>query len=802
MLSTVYGLPLSVIGAQPNLSCKRVLWVAILLVLHSTGYAQWVISAIHPDPTPPLGAPDAEYVALLARGPSDSCLALHNHELRWNGHTRVLPNGCWPSGSVLVVHRASDSAAFNFGDAIPLGLSSWPALVNGGGTVSLWDDIGQPMDAMPYDAADLVDGGQPLLRRVPDACGGRSNQHSWSPGMDPFHHPWPEATQSALVWPSTDRIAQEASDPKRLVPRGAGRMDWYVGGGIDPASILQAKAWVDGMQVDLTWRSDSVAQLSWSHRTRPFWSGGHGEMVVQIGPLKACGPGGRHRSLLSGWEPVEDIGRVEVVGILPDPVSGDPERPEEALTILNQETEALELGPWSFGGGYLKRSTVLPALGEIRLEASAFEDWPGLANAGGELDITSGSGRPLVELAWDPCDYSLPEHVGSGLGLERAAVAGAAWGTSGWADDRPGEPWSIKGYGCPTDFWGTIGLDLYLDRHIAQLPNMHWHVDGQDSIAGVRIPGHSDAMRLVWDGMGQITDAINGIEVQARIQGHDPRKIRVSCPDPDAHAEPPCLRITEVMWNAHEQGSEFVEVMNCSGYPLDLAGLQATTVQDPFPSDWRYWVAGGTSLVLPAGGVAAFGPCDTWMTNGLPASGPSRWSVESWSALNDEAGQLAIRLPGTSATPLDAVAWGDWIQRPWWQSDDGWSWMRTSVDGSGWAPSHDRGSPGREGANPTEGSCRDAVEYANSKEGSAGVLSWHFPDAGGKMTIRIVHWPSGSLLDEIWLERPLTEGTWVWNGLGAMSLGRGAGHLILEVCWWSGSCRGRRLFRSDMPWKE
>ena len=123
------------------------------------------------------------------------------------------------------------------------------------------------------------------------------------------------------------------------------------------------------------------------------------------------------------------------------------------------------------------------------------------------------------------------------------------------------------------------------------------------------------------------------------------------------------------------------------------------------------------------------------------------------------------------------------------------------MDGSGWAPSHDRGSPGREGVNPTEGSCRDAVEYVNSKEGSAGVLSWHFPDAGGKMTIRIVDWPSGSLLDEVWIERPLTEGTWVWNGLGAMSLGRGAGHLIMDVRWWSGSCRGRRLFRFDMPWK-
>lgn len=80
-------------------------------------------------------------------------------------------------------------------------------------------------------------------------------------------------------------------------------------------------------------------------------------------------------------------------------------------------------------------------------------------------------------------------------------------------------------------------------------------------------------------------------------------------------------------------------------------------------------------------------------------------------------------------------------------------------------------------------------------------MTWRFPDAGGKMAIRIVHWPSGTLLDEVLFERPLTEGRWTWDGGASMSLGHGVGHLFLEVRWWSGTCRGRRLFRTDMPWK-
>ena len=74
-----------------------------LLQAQTVSAGRWVISALHPDPTPALGAPDCEYIALHAL--SDSLegagpCRTDGLVLSWNGHERELPDGEWPPVSV------------------------------------------------------------------------------------------------------------------------------------------------------------------------------------------------------------------------------------------------------------------------------------------------------------------------------------------------------------------------------------------------------------------------------------------------------------------------------------------------------------------------------------------------------------------------------------------------------------------------------------------------------------------------------------------------------------------------------
>ena len=109
---------MSRIGAGLHLAVA--LWMCIAMggftPLHGQRDATvgWIISAVHPDPTPAMGAPEAEYVALNLQGDEgDSCRSAQGLQLKWNGHNRTLASDpCWPVGTTLVVHRSADSLAF------------------------------------------------------------------------------------------------------------------------------------------------------------------------------------------------------------------------------------------------------------------------------------------------------------------------------------------------------------------------------------------------------------------------------------------------------------------------------------------------------------------------------------------------------------------------------------------------------------------------------------------------------------------------------------------------------------------
>ena len=757
------------------------LWLA---AAPTAAWSQWVISAMHPDPTPPVGAPTAEFVALWAEQGGDSCRTLDGYSLSWNGQERVLPNGCWTAGSLVVAHRAADSAAFDFGMVSSLPLASWPALVNGGSTVVLSDAGGQVVDAMTYSSEDLGPGGRPLMRSNLRACGSSSNLHLWTFGSSPFLDTTHTVTEVGF---GTEEALALARSPERLVPRGPGWLHWYIGTSMDPAILSGCSATVGGRTAQAEWPTDSVVELRWSGRPEQ-WPGPDGPLVhVAVGPLRACRSGSRPMMFTSAFMPVATRGDVEIIGVHPDPVPDDPHLPFESLALHNGGHHPLDLSALSFGGGRLRHRKVLPPGQAVTLESPLFDGWPGMPNDGGSVAITSPSGALIAQAHWSPCDHELEALVGSGLGLVREPAAGSTWHTSGHPEVEAAPP-QVVGLGCPSDGAGhPIGLDVHLDRYVEHWPENDWSVVGVTTRQATGSSAGPQTLRLTWAGME--VDLAGGTALRLRAHPElEPHDMFVRCPPLGMSPEPACLRIVELMWDAAGEGGEFVELMNCGTAPLDLAGLQGTTASFPYPSDWMTWVEEEMSLVLQPGEVMAFGECARWYGRGLPERGPARWNVGPWRALNDQSGSLSIRLPSVSAVALDAVEWNDGLEGPWWWQEDGWAWVRSGSGPAEWTPAPDRGSPGRN-AWPWVSSCDGAVTFTT--DGEVPGLAWRLPAAGGTITVDLVGWPSGTLAGHWTLEDVPTEGQWTWSGRGSDGRAVAPGPLMWNVRWRSGPCQGR-----------
>ncbi len=136
-----------------------------------------IFTEVMADPNPPLGLPDAEYVELY--NASEKVLQLQDMGFSSGSTPRLLPNYLISPGEYVVLCPADVQTDFAaFGPAI--GLTSYPALTNGGDDLLLTDADGIILATLTYDLswyqdADKEDGGWSLelIRTdLPSQCAG------------------------------------------------------------------------------------------------------------------------------------------------------------------------------------------------------------------------------------------------------------------------------------------------------------------------------------------------------------------------------------------------------------------------------------------------------------------------------------------------------------------------------------------------------------------------------------------------------------------------------------------------------
>jgi hypothetical protein len=130
-----------------------------------------LINEIMADPSPALVLPDAEYVELHNR--SDKLVDLGGWQIAVGANSRILPSFLLPPSAYVLLCDEADATAFEaFGDVLPV--SGFPALTNGGATISLIDTSDAVISRVAYHPdwyGDIFkeDGGWSLELIIPAA---------------------------------------------------------------------------------------------------------------------------------------------------------------------------------------------------------------------------------------------------------------------------------------------------------------------------------------------------------------------------------------------------------------------------------------------------------------------------------------------------------------------------------------------------------------------------------------------------------------------------------------------------------
>lgn len=142
-------------------------------LLHTAVPGEIVLNEIMPDPSPQIGLPNAEFVEL--RNNSIYPINLNQWTIKVGTISKTLPFYSINPGEFVLVTDVNDTVLFS-SSIKKIGISSFPALTNGGSNIELYDSGGIQMDIINYNLSwyqDPIkdDGGYSIERINPfDLC--------------------------------------------------------------------------------------------------------------------------------------------------------------------------------------------------------------------------------------------------------------------------------------------------------------------------------------------------------------------------------------------------------------------------------------------------------------------------------------------------------------------------------------------------------------------------------------------------------------------------------------------------------
>ena len=138
-----------------------------------------IMNELMPDPDPPVGLPNAEFVELF-NTTTDRTFDLTGWKITDGSSTGTLPAVQLPPGGFVILASTANAPLFSaFGTAV--GVPSFPSLNNDGDPMQLWDASGTTIDAVTYSStwyndATKANGGWSLERKDPlTPCSSASN---------------------------------------------------------------------------------------------------------------------------------------------------------------------------------------------------------------------------------------------------------------------------------------------------------------------------------------------------------------------------------------------------------------------------------------------------------------------------------------------------------------------------------------------------------------------------------------------------------------------------------------------------
>ncbi len=551
------------------------------------------INEMHFDPTPIIGLPDAEYVELW--NVSNKVFAMDSLVLVNSTTALEMPSGIFPPNSYLILCSANDTNLFS---GLPVaGLASFPALSNGGDSLTLLSEGGIWLDGVAYEPnwisdADKREGGWSLEARNPAVnCLGASNfDASESPlgGTPGAANSLYDANFTGN--PIAVSNVEVRNDSTLFIPFLTPQRN------LDTSNVSASIS--PGITVK-SLRVESEGISIQTENTLPF----DVLLEITVGGIEDCVGNGlavTEFTLLRARTPQPGDLRITEIMSDPSPVVGLPE--VEYVELYNTRDYTLELNGISFLGKRLDAAYRLPAKSYLvitseegaALYENVVENVLGvaglgnffLANSGTTIRVENAAGQEIIAQSYLPAWHDLSFASEGGYSLElRDLDLACTQNAFAWASSRsdlggtPGSANETTSYQVPEQ------LALVATRLKAPTLALEFNQPISVDTAAVNFSGFNTSPILTSTSDTQLRFQLQenlvagtSYAVSVNLQrcgmlGDTTFTVRLTQPEDPAGR----LVFNELLYDPAEPTGEYIELYNRSGQSVSINGLQLAT---------------------------------------------------------------------------------------------------------------------------------------------------------------------------------------------------------------------------------